>query len=132
MPSLEGDGYFRLEPEEVPESFRIARENFKRSFNKLLASLASKGMSPLEHLVLVDTCDRATNGWGADFTWFDDVTNFGHSIVFSRGIPRQEVNLSPEAMGLVRDALDDTLEYYGTSGDLESRGFWMKCDGDAS
>jgi hypothetical protein len=49
-----------------------------------------------------------------------------------RDIPRQEVDLSFDAMGLLRDALDATLEYYGTSGELEPRGFWMKLDGDAS
>lgn len=48
------------------------------------------------------------------------------------GIPRQEVNLSPEAMGLLRDSLDATLEYYGTSGDLDPRGYWMPIDGEAS
>lgn len=44
------------------------------------------------------------------------------------GIPRREVNLSREAMGLLADALDETLECYGTSGDLEPRGYWMPID----
>lgn len=44
------------------------------------------------------------------------------------GMPRQEVNLSPEAMGLLRDSLDASLEYYGTSGDADPRGYWMKLD----
>lgn len=69
---------------------------------------------------------RQPYGWRADATWFDDVT------VVPRGIPRQEVNLSPEAMGLLRDSLDATLEYYGTSGDLDPRGYWMPIDGEAS
>lgn len=69
---------------------------------------------------------RQSYGRRADAAWADDVT------VVPRGIPRQEVNLSPEAMGLLRDSLDATLECYGTSGDLESRGYWMPIDGEAS
>lgn len=53
-----------------------------------------------------------------------------------RGIPRQEVNLSPEAMqrlsALSIITREETLERYGTSGDLDPRGYWMPIDGDAS
>lgn len=44
------------------------------------------------------------------------------------GMPRQEVNLSPEAMGQAKASLDVTGEYYGTSGDADPRGYWMKLD----
>lgn len=47
-----------------------------------------------------------------------------------RGVPRQEVNLSREAMDLLANVLDTTLEHYGTSGDADPRGYWMPIDGD--
>lgn len=45
-----------------------------------------------------------------------------------RGIPRQDVDVSLEAMERVRASLDDMCEQYGTSGELEVRGFWMPID----
>jgi hypothetical protein len=49
-----------------------------------------------------------------------------------RGIPRQEVDTSPETMrhlsALPIITREETLECYGTSGELESRGYWMPID----
>lgn len=46
----------------------------------------------------------------------------------SRGIPRQEPKLS--ALPIV--TRDETEGHYGTSGDLDPRGYWMPIDGEAS
>lgn len=45
-----------------------------------------------------------------------------------RGIPRQDVDVSPEAMERVRASLDGVRECYGTSGELDPRGYWMRLD----
>lgn len=49
-----------------------------------------------------------------------------------RGIPRQEVDTSSETMRrlsvLPIITREETLERYGTSGELEPRGYWMPID----
>lgn len=45
-----------------------------------------------------------------------------------RGIPRQEPKLG--ALPIITS--DETEGHYGTSGDLEPRGYWMPIDGEAS
>jgi hypothetical protein len=46
------------------------------------------------------------------------------------GLDKPLPMLSTEARDLLRDSLDTTLEYYGTSGELEVRGYWMPLDGE--
>lgn len=50
---------------------------------------------------------------------------FDRDPVRPRGIPRQELDLSPEVMRSLGDALDTTPGTYGTSGALDSRGYWV-------
>lgn len=96
---------------------------FERVYSEALAyfedtqplEIKHLGESPILGVLRNRQALGSSHGWGADVTWFDDV-------------PRQEVNLSREAMGLLADALDETLECYGTSGDLEPRGYWMPID----
>lgn len=96
-------------------------EAYKRFFAEEFEGLPH-GTSPLKAM-LARQVDRSSNGWGADATWTDE-----YWAAVPLGVPTRMPNLSPEAMGLLRDALDTTLEHYGTSGDLEPRGFWMKLD----
>lgn len=100
-PVLGDDGYFELQPEEVPESWKLARRLWEESFvafcDDLQQRLPFLGVTPL-------------------------------SQVRYLGVPRQEVDVSPEAMAQARSSLDDVGEHYGTSGELESRGYWMKLD----
>lgn len=99
------------------------------------------GISPLEHVRKVAWYDprplmESDPEWVEYFervysevlARLEDETPLTHARRL--GVPRQEVNLSREAMDLLAGALDTTLEHYGTSGDADPRGYWMPIDGD--
>lgn len=120
--------YVELTQDEIDlaKAIQAYLRDAKFLWGNLFEASNPEGESPILSL---QRMRRQLNGWGADVTWFDDVA------VVPRGIPRQEVNLSPEAMREMRNALlldlDDDAPL-GTSGDLDPRGYWMPIDGEAS
>jgi hypothetical protein len=99
------------------ETYRIFMQRVFYGTPVVEASNPEAGESPILGMLR-----RSQRGLGADLTWFDDATDFGYSP--SRGIPRQEPRLGP----LPIITRDETENHYGTSGELEPRGYWMKCD----
>lgn len=108
-PSLEGDGYPRLERLDSVEWYELRQEAWNRF---------QEGFSLFLREQLEREFERRVEWQG--------IGPLAHAL--RGGVPRQEVDLSPEAMERVRASLDDVCERYGTSGELEVRGYWMPLD----
>lgn len=91
------------------------------------------GESPILKALRERQAQGASNYWGGHaVSWTDSeyVTDFtvNPDGTYIAGYAKTEVNLSREAMDLLANSLDRTLEYYGASEHADPRGFWMRCD----
>jgi hypothetical protein len=112
---------------------------FERIYSEALAffedqslEMRYEGESPilgaLRDRQLRGSCGRG--GHAVSWTDSEYVTDFtvNPDGTYIAGYAKTEVNLSREAMDLLANSLDRTLEYYGTSEHADPRGFWMRCD----